>query len=601
MCIRDSAALAAISGGCMAILVYGGYWLSPLIPLIATSLAYSLRRLLDLRLVRARLQEIELRNQLMLDAIGDAVIAVDRAERVVFLNPAAAELLGTSRERALGTPFATLAPLTDLRQGDEVGVARGRRIAELRRPDGTRRDVGVQTRPLRIGGVRGRLHVLTDVTEQRRMTRELAYLATHDPLTGLVNRALLNDRLCQAIARAGRSSLSLAVLLIDLDRFKNVNDGLGHAAGDQLLVALTERLRALLRSVDTVARIGGDEFAVLLQDLARPGDAVTVAEKILSCLTEPFQLAGYEVNVSASIGISIYPGDGASPDELLRNADAAMYGAKRKGRNCCNLFSSEMYAEALGRLELEGQLRTALQRAEFVLHYQPTIDLASNRVTGVEALIRWDSPQRGRVSPATFIPLAEETGLILPIGEWVLSHACRQCLDWQTRGLPQMHIGVNISARQFFHGDLLGLVTRVLEETGLAADRLMLEITETMLMEDVDGAGQTLRALKTRGVQLALDDFGTGYSSLNYLKRLPLDFLKVDRSFVANIGHKQEDEAIVRAVVALATSLGLRVIAEGVEEQDQLSFLREVDCHAAQGFLFSRPLPASELAPRLAA
>jgi diguanylate cyclase (GGDEF)-like protein len=391
----------------------------------------------------------------------------------------------------------------------------------------------------------------------------------------------------------------VAVLLLDLDRFKVINDSLGHDFGDKLLCALAQRLRQIVREADTVARLGGDEFVILLAEVAEVDDAGLVAAKILRLLAEPHRLDEREITLTASLGVSLFPRDSDDGATLIRNADMAMYRAKRDGRSAFAFYSPEMNRRIRETLDLEGALRQALERDEFRLHYQPKVDLPSGRVIGCEALVRWHHPQRGMVSPADFIPLAEETGLIVPLGTWVLKEACRQARAWQDAGLPALNIAVNLSARQFRKGDLPQLVEEFLRETGLNPSLLELELTESMVMDDPAGAERTMRTLKELGVRLSLDDFGTGYSSLNYLRRFPVDSLKIDRSFIRDVATDPSGASVVTSVIDIAHNLGLTAVAEGVETREQLVFLLGCGCDMLQGFLFSKPLPAEEFADLL--
>ena len=425
--------------------------------------------------------------------------------------------------------------------------------------------------------------------------RQIVRLKNHDALTGLPNRTLLHDRLTQALAYAGRAGKFVAVLLIDIDRFKNINDSLGHAAGDQVIVETGRRLLAGVRSGDTVARLGGDEFAVALTDVAREEDVAIVAQKIIESLLVPVEMNGQELSAAASIGISLYPKDGEDCQALVKNADAALFRAKDAGRGNFQFYAQDMNARTLDRLKLEMGLRRALERDELVLHYQPVIDVASGEMSGVEALLRWHPCHGPLVPPADFIPIAEETGLIVPIGEWVLHRACEQQRRWRQQGCGDFRVAVNLSPRQFRQRNLHALVENALARTGCAPEMLELEITESMLMEDPDAATATLRRLSDMGVQLAIDDFGTGYSNLNYLKRFPIDTLKIDKSFVRDIATDPDDAAIAKAVIALAHTMKLKVTAEGVETPEQFEFLRTQKCDRMQGFHFSPPVPADEL------
>jgi diguanylate cyclase (GGDEF)-like protein len=398
----------------------------------------------------------------------------------------------------------------------------------------------------------------------------------------------------RALDAARRSGHQVALLMIDIDRFKVINDTLGHTAGDELLLEMARRLRECVRDDDTVARLGGDEFTIILSELRHPEDAVGVAQKILAAVQEPLSIGATPIVVSASIGIAIYPEDGLDPESLLRNADSAMYRAKEEGRNTYQLCTDEMKSRAVERLGVENRLRSALHDGQLMLVYQPQINLVTGRTIGVEALVRWNDPLRGIVEPASFIPIAEETRLILPLGEWVLRTACRQMKEWQDRGAGPMRIAVNLSARQFLQHDLVEMVSSALEETGLGPSSLDLEITETTAMQNAEVTVETLQALRALGVGISIDDFGMGYSSLNYLKRFPLNAVKIDRTFVSDIT-SNNGAAIVSAVIGMARSLRLRVLAEGVETAEQFAFLRSRECDEAQGYYFSRPIPAEEM------
>lgn len=446
----------------------------------------------------------------------------------------------------------------------------------------------------------GFIAAIEDISQQKQFETELQHLAHHDALTGLPNRNLLMDRLTQAITYANRAGRYVAVLFIDLDRFKNINDSLGHGAGDEVIVEVSRRLSQAIRDGDTVARLGGDEFIVVLSDVAREDDVALMAQKLLGTLFIPMLIQGQELSPVASIGISFYPKDGHDSTTLLKNADAAMYRAKEVGRNNFQFYAREMNARTLDRLRIEGGLRHALERDEFVLHYQPQMDIASGEIVGVEALLRWQPQGKALVSPADFIPIAEETGLIVPIGEWVLRTACAQHVAWKKSGFPEVRMSVNLSARQFRQKGLEQMIARVLQETGCNATCLELEITESVIMESPEIATDTLNKLSEMGVQLSIDDFGTGYSSLSYLKRFPIHSLKIDRSFVRDITTDADDAAIAKAIIALAHSMKLEIVAEGVETIDQLNFLREQKCDYMQGYYFSTALPPAQLQEFLA-
>jgi diguanylate cyclase (GGDEF)-like protein/PAS domain S-box-containing protein len=458
----------------------------------------------------------------------------------------------------------------------------------------------VRQRTARLAEANARLQ--REIAERRELEEQLTHQAFHDPLTGLPNRTLFLDRLDFALERARTREGEVAVLFVDLDDFQIINDSLGHEVGDQVLLAVAERLENCMLAEETLARFGGDEFAVLLEDVSDPGDAARVADRIGGALREPFVLRGREKFVTTSVGISFGGRGGERPGDLLRNADLAMYRAKARGRNRHVVFEPGMGERVLQRLELEGELRRALERKEFTLHYQPKVSLESGEIVAMEALIRWEHPTRGLVPPAQFVPVAEEIDLIAPIGRWVLTEACRQARRWHAkfRGIPPPKVCVNLSAKQFQHPAILEEVETALRESGLNPAALDLEITESILMEDAPATLATLRDLKSLGVNLAIDDFGTGYSSLSYLKRFPVDFLKVDRSLIRGIGESPKDEAMLSALVALAHSVDTRTIAEGVETEAQLARLREVECDFAQGYYFARPLPSQAAGALLA-
>jgi diguanylate cyclase (GGDEF)-like protein/PAS domain S-box-containing protein len=438
--------------------------------------------------------------------------------------------------------------------------------------------------------------VVEDISRRKQIEGELLHMANHDVLTSLPNRTLLLDRLSQAIAFANRSGDQVAVLLIDLDRFKNINDSLGHDVGDKLITGIARKLLSQIREVDTLARLGGDEFVILLADVAHEDAVAMLAQQVLESLSQPMTIQGHELYPAGSIGISLFPKDGIDSQTLIKNADTAMYRAKDAGRNNFQFYAHAMNARALDRLKLEGGLRNALLRDEFVLHYQPQMDIASGAVVGVEALLRWQPPGKDMIYPVDFIPIAEETGLIVAIGEWVLRTACAQHAAWEKAAtFPHIKMSVNLSARQFKQQDIVKMVSRALEDTGCDPDCLELEITESIVMENPEVAAATLQRLSDMGVYLSIDDFGTGYSSLTYLKRFPIHTLKIDRSFVRDITTDADDAAIAKAVIALAHSMKLKVIAEGVETAEQLAFLSEQHCDQMQGYYLSRPIPAQQL------
>jgi diguanylate cyclase (GGDEF)-like protein len=435
-----------------------------------------------------------------------------------------------------------------------------------------------------------------DITERKLYQARIEQQASYDTLTGLANRSLLNDRLQQAIVMAASYGTRLAVVFVDLDRFKFINDSLGHHVGDELLRAMAERLKGSVRESDTVARLGGDEFVLLINGQGDPDSVAVVLERMLSDISQPWTIAQGDFNVTCSIGVALYPDDGESAGTLLKHADSAMYRAKEKGRNNFQFFTAELNALITERLELENKLRRALERQQFTLHYQPRVDMETHRIVGAEALIRWQLSEFEIVPPSRFIPVAEEIGLIAPIGKWVLRTACEQNKAWQDAGFPPFVISVNVSARQFRQENFVQIVADVLAQTGLEARYLEIELTESAVMHDAEQFIAMLGELNALGVQISLDDFGTGYSSLSYLKRLPVDRLKVDRSFVQDIATDVDDATIVRTIIALGHNLGLKVVAEGVETEQQLEFLRSNHCDELQGYYFATPLPVGDFA-----
>jgi diguanylate cyclase (GGDEF)-like protein len=437
------------------------------------------------------------------------------------------------------------------------------------------------------------------VDEKTKADERIEYLASHDSLTGLPNREMFNELLRYAIEAARRYQRRFAVLFIDLDRFKVINDSLGHDAGDVLLVEIASRLRGALRSSDVVARLGGDEFVVILEEAFERDDVERVARNLLAELGQPLQLGGHECHTTASIGIAMYPSDGSDVQTLTKNADMAMYLAKEDGKNGFRFFNKETRTQSIERLTLETALRRALDRNQFALHYQPKVDMATGQITGVEALLRWTHPEFGVLPPAQFIPLAEETGLIVPIGRWVLKEACAQNMAWQRRGLRPVSMAVNLSPRQFGDEHLLQDIDEALAASGMSPVLLQLEVTESMVMRNVSRAIKVLDAIQSRGIRLAIDDFGTGYSSMSLMKQFPIDTIKIDRSFVRDLPRDSEDQAIAQAIISMGKALGMTVVAEGVETAEQQTFLRDHDCDEMQGYLFSKPVPPEQMADLL--
>jgi len=560
----------------------------------------------------AALEESGERFRSLVESAMDAIVTVGEDQRIVQFNAAASALFQVPSADAVGMPLERLIPerfrvahALHLRRFGESGEA-SRRMGETSelfalRADGTEVPIEASVSRSLAGGAPQYTVILRDITARKRFESRIEYLATHDGLTDLANRNLIRDRIAQAIGHARRAGSHLALMFIDLDRFKVVNDGFGHPFGDLLLRAAGERFSSALREDDTVARLGGDEFLILLTDLHRTSDVYIVAQKILDALERPFALEGREVHLNASIGVSLYPQDGEDFDTLLGHADVAMYRAKDLGRGTYQFFTPAMSAGLKQRVEREAQLRHALERSELQLAYQPKVDLASGAISGAEVLLHWSHPELGIVTPANFIPLAEETGLIVPIGEWVLRSACAQAKAWGDAGLPPVAMAVNLSARQFLHHDIVALVESVLADTGLPPGQLELELTETLIARDVEKVAATVQRLHSAGVRFSIDDFGTGYSNLSQLQRFRVDRLKIDQTFVRNLSASRNDAAIALAIISLARALDLKVIAEGVETAEQCAFLRKHGCDEIQGYYFSRPVPAETFAGMLRA
>ncbi len=547
--------------------------------------------------------EAELRLQAAIFEYSDeGIIVTDVSKRILSVNRSFSKITGYEAEEAIGQlPSMLKSGLHDRAFYEEMNVSladNGLWIGELwnRRKNGENFPAWMS-----ISGVRNKegtvthyFAVFTDLTERKNAEQQIYRLAYYDTLTGLPNRARLHTLLRQSLIEAQRGKTHGAILFIDLDRFKQINDSLGHAHGDILLKEIATRLSAVLRGEDIIARLGGDEFVVALVNITKHEDASLVAQKILDSLSAPIMVEGHELLISASIGISVYPDDGEDAETLIKNADIAMYRAKQgETHERYMFFSPDMNRRALERLKLESNLRRALEREELELYYQPQMELQSGKMVGAEVLLRWKHADQGMISPATFIPLAEETGLIVPIGQWILETVCARNKEWERTGLPIVKLAVNISAKQF-RPDLPRMVADILARHELDPQFLELEITESMIMQNVEGVIAMMDEFQLLGIGLSLDDFGTGYSSLSYLKRFPIDKLKIDQSFVRGITKDADDEAITRAIISLSRNLGLRVIAEGVETEDQLSFLRAAGCEKIQGYYYSRPLPEAE-------
>lgn len=549
------------------------------------------------------------RAQVTLNSIGDAVLTTDASGNVTYLNLVAETMTGWTWKNALGRPLPEVFHIIDgatreiasnpaqraVKEDRTVGLAAD---CVLVRRDGYESAIEDSAAPIhnRDGRDAGAVIVFHDVSKSRAMALKMAHLAQHDFLTDLPNRVLLTERLTQAISLAKRHKSQVALLFIDLDHFKHINDSLGHTIGDQLLQSAADRLSGCVRTSDTVCRQGGDEFVILLPEIVHPQDTTLVAEKLIEAFALPHVINGQELHITLSIGISLYPDDGNNVETVMQNADTAMYHAKENGRNTYRFFTSEMNTLAVRRQQVVSSLRRALKQGEFFMVYQPQVDLASGAMTGAEALIRWLDPNLGVLYPKQFVSIAEECGLIIPIGRWVLREVCRQASDWLKRGLFMLPVSVNISALEFRQKDFVASIALILEKSGLPPAYLELELTESLVMQDAEVAASMLQELKQMGVKLAIDDFGTGYSSLSYLNRFPIDTLKIDQSFVHDIASDADGGTIVGAVIAMGINLKQRVVAEGVETPAQLEFLRARQCAAGQGLWFSPPLPAADYA-----
>jgi diguanylate cyclase (GGDEF)-like protein/PAS domain S-box-containing protein len=549
------------------------------------------------------------RAEIALNSISDAVICTDIYGQIDYLNIAAEKITGWTKKEAYGrtiedvfkiinsaTRLPTVNPVQRVLDSNEATMLAADTL--LIKRDGTEIAIEDSSSPIRDENhqLTGVVIVFHDVSAAKAMKTKMEHLAQHDYLTNLPNRVLLNDRLNQAIEVAKRHDTKLALLFLDLDNFKHINDSLGHETGDKLLQLVTKSINDCLRASDTLSRQGGDEFIILLGDIKFGEDAVLTAEKILDTLSLPHKLSDCELHITTSIGISIYPTDGTTAEELIKNADTAMYVAKENGRNNYQFFKSKMNVRAVERQTLEASLRFALEKNQFLLHYQPKVNLITRQVTGVEALLRWTHDEWGEVLPDRFIPVAEESGLIVPIGRWALLEACKQAKIWQEDGLPNMTMAVNISSKEFMQKNFVSDVSELILTTQIDPTNLELEITESVLMRDAKASKAILSQLKELGLILVVDDFGTGYSSLSYLQQFPIDVLKIDRSFVSAIQSDTDEGAIISAIINMGNSLKLKVIAEGIETQIQLDFLIDRNCQEGQGFFLSKPLTADQFA-----
>jgi diguanylate cyclase (GGDEF)-like protein/PAS domain S-box-containing protein len=552
------------------------------------------------------------RAQVTLNCIGDGVVCTDISGIITFVNVVAEGMTGWSMREAVGRPMSDVFKIIDASSREtvsnpaELAVRLDRTVhlpsnCILVRRDGFETPIEDSIAPIhdREGQATGAVIVFRDVSGARAMALQMTHSAQHDFLTGLPNRMLLNDRVTHAISLSQRHQKKVALLFLDLDGFKHINDSLGHPVGDKLLQSIGNRLVECVRSSDTVSRQGGDEFVVLLSEVEQAEDAAITARRMLESVAQSHAINPHELHITTSIGVSIYPDDGLDAETLVKNADTAMYQAKENGRQSYQFFKSGMNVRAVERQSIEESLRRALERQEFALHYQPKVNLRTGEITGAEALIRWTHSVRGPVAPARFIPVAEDSGLILPIGDWVLREACRQAREWMDAGLKFMTIAVNISAMQFRNERFPETVFAILKDVGLSPRCLELELTESVLIKRAESAATALQTLRAAGIQIAVDDFGTGYSSLSYLTKFPIDALKIDQSFVRQITTSPEDTSIVTAVISMGRSLKLRVIAEGVETRGELAFLQEHNCEEAQGYYFSRPVPALQFAELL--
>jgi diguanylate cyclase (GGDEF)-like protein/PAS domain S-box-containing protein len=571
------------------------------------SLQRALRNAVERKGIEDALYVEKERAVVTLNSIGDAVLCTNISGNVTYLNIVAEKMTGWLRVEAIGKPLAEVFRIIDgdtrqtARDPMEMAVEQNATVGltvncVLIRRDGYESAIEDSAAPIhdRSGRVIGAVIVFHDVSAARAMSLQMSHTAHHDVVTNLPNRLLLNDRITQSIALAHRQNRPIAVLFLDLDNFKNINDSLGHAAGDELLQSVSKRLISCVRASDTVSRQGGDEFAILLPEITHAQDAATCAGKIILALHAPHSVGTRTLHIGASIGISLYPKDGEDAGSLIKSADTAMYHAKERGRGNFQFFEAAMNLKAVQRQSMESELRRALANNEFLLQYQPKVNLDTGNITGVEALIRWQQPHRGLVPPSEFVPIAEDCGLIIPIGRWVMREACTQARAWQDAGLPHLRMAVNVCALEFREKGFVANVRTILSDTGLRPQYLVLELTERVLMENAESTAVLLEELKTMGVHLAVDDFGTGYSSLSYLRQFPIDVLKIDQSFIQKITSNLNDSTIIAAIIAMGRNLKHIVIAEGIETLEQVAYLQSQHCEEGQGFLLSPPVGAAQ-------
>jgi PAS domain S-box/diguanylate cyclase (GGDEF) domain len=548
------------------------------------------------------IRKSEERYRLITENSSDLISVIDAEGHFLYVSPSHTSLLGHDLSEFESGPM-----LQWVHEEDRETVSNAIRNQLVTKKESSTLEFRVRTRsgsycymetkinPIvgQSGEVNSLALIMRDITERKKSEQTIYHLAYHDTLTDLPNRRLFMDRLRKEVRQAQRCHSQLAIIFLDLDRFKYINDSLGHEAGDLFLIKAAQRISHCIRSSDMVARLGGDEFIVLLTNISSSAEVESVSQRIQTSLQEPIELCGQSHSMSCSMGIALFPADGRDPDELLKRADMALYAVKDSGRNGVSFFHSDMEERSLERILLENELKKAIQHEQFRIDYQPKLDLSTGKVTGMEALVRWDHPELGRIAPNKFIPIAEETGLIIPLGEWVLRRGCEQNKKWQDQGYPKLKVSVNLSARQFYQPDLVDRISKILEDTGLEPQWLELEVTESVFA-DIDNAAAILQEIRNLGVHTSIDDFGTGYSSFSYIKNLPIDTLKIDASFIRDIHRNKESHAIVKAILTIAQTLNLSVIAEGVEIPEQLAVLNEDGCGQGQGFLFSKPLSSQD-------